>query len=278
MHERMGTLRRGEAPFTAAGGPRRRALPFFVVLVSCGVVLLFAAASSASGPSIEAAGGGYGYGGYYWNPSSAEVAPGGTVSFKNASGVVMHGVSWTSGPESPSCSGVPKEGKTSWSGSCSFAQAGTYKFICPVHPTEMTGTITVSSGGTTTPPPPPGESPPSLLNGPPRQAVRLARSQHGATVRGSVDLAQAGAGGRLEVDLLTGRASLRLSGPAGTVRVGRLLRSGLRAGLVPFAVSLKAPARRALRRHGRLALTVRLIITPAVGEALKLTRGLVLHA
>jgi plastocyanin len=267
----MGASGRGEA----ASRPARRAALLAAAFGGAGA-LIFATASPAEGPVIEAAG--PGSNGYYWRPASASVTPGGTVSFKSTSGVVPHGVTWTSGPESPSCAGVPiDEGQTSWSGSCTFAQAGTYAFKCPVHPTEMTGTITV--GTSSAPPPPPGGSQPeSPLDGPVSQALRLARSQRGAAVRGSIALSQAAAGGRLEVDLLARRAALFGSGGAGKLRVGRLVRSSLRAGRVSFAVSLKRVARRALRRHRRLALTVRVTVVPPHGETLKLTRGVVVHA
>src|SRR6478735_3923108 len=102
------------------------------LLLGCALALPFAAGSSADVPAIEAAG--PGGSGYFWKPSTATVGIGGTVSFKNGSGVVPHGVTWTGGPEKPSCSGVPVEQeKTSWNGTCTFAQAGTYAFVCTVH-------------------------------------------------------------------------------------------------------------------------------------------------
>lgn len=283
----MGALRRGEPGFRVVRRQNlaqssllaplrlvRRHLLLSAVLGSA-AALLSAAPSVAEGPTIEAAGGAYG--GYYWSPSSAEVGGGGAVAFRSASATVPHGVTWTGGPETPSCSGVPiDEGRTSWSGSCTFTQPGTYAFRCYVHPTEMTGTITVSSSGTvtTSPPPPPAESP---LNGPAAQALELARAQRGS-VRGSIELSQAAAGGRLEVDLVARRSALLGAGHRGTMRVGRLLRSYLRAGRASFAVPLKPPARRALRRHKRLALTVTVIVTPLEGEAVKLRRAVVIHA
>lgn len=277
----MGTHRGGRGAILGAGRRRRSALrslrPLLPGLLLPAALLGFAAVSSAGAPTVEAAGG---YTGYYWAPSSPEVAAGGTVAFKNAT-AVPHGVSWASGPEAPSCTGVPvNEGKTNWSGSCSFAQAGTYRFYCPVHPTEMTGTVTVSSSGTVTtgPPPPSAESPESVLAGPVSKALVLGRAQSGGQVRGSIALSQAGAGARLEVDLFATRASLLGAGHAGTVRVGRLVRSSPGAGRVSFAVPLKRLARGALRRRGRLRLTVKLVVAPPHGEALKLTRGVVVHA
>lgn len=80
---------------------------------------------------------------YAWTPSSAEVDGGGSVAFKNQT-ANPHGLSWKSGPETPSCTGTPSVGQGNWSGSCTFAQGGTYAFYCPVHPSQMTGTITVN--------------------------------------------------------------------------------------------------------------------------------------
>jgi plastocyanin len=267
--EILGTGRRWRAPVL----PLRAVLP---IMLGTAALFGFTAASSAGGPTIEAAGGAYG--GYSWAPAGAEVAPGGTVAFKNAS-AVLHGLSWTSGPETPTCTGVPiNEGKTNWSGSCSFAQAGTYRFYCPVHPTEMTGTITVSSSGTiTTGPPPSTESPGSVLAGPASEALTLARNQRGGFVRGSIDISQAGVGARLQIGLIAKRAGLLGTARAGTVRVGRLVRPYLQAGRIPFAVPLKRLARRALRLRGRLSLMVKLVVTPTHGEALKLSRGVVVH-
>ncbi|HEY7255865.1 MAG TPA: plastocyanin/azurin family copper-binding protein [Solirubrobacterales bacterium] len=230
-------------------------------------VLHFVTTSTADGPTIESAG--PGSNGYFWRPSTATVGVGGSVSFKSASLSVPHGVRWTGGPESPSCSGVPVEQeKTGWSGSCTFAQAGTYSFVCTVHPTEMKGTITVSSTEVPAgPPPPPGRSSESPLNGAASRALRLAKSQHGSSVRGSIELSPASAGGRLEVLLLAKRGS----------RVGRFSRSSLEAGRLSFAVPLKPRARRSLRASKRLPLTVEVVVTPPGRAALTLKRGVVLH-
>jgi hypothetical protein len=183
------------------------------------------------------------------------------------------------------------EGNTSWSGSCTFAQPGTYAFVCYVHPTEMKGTITVAVGG-----PPPGGSPPgpgetsppsvppgsggepeSPLSGPASSALRLAPRQHGTSVRGSIALSPAGAGGRLEVTLSAPRASLSGAGHAGSARVGEFLRAKVGAGRVPFAVPLDRAARRALRKSTRLSLALRVVVTPPRGNAVTLNRRVMLH-
>jgi hypothetical protein len=192
--------------------------------------------------------------------------------------VIPHGVTWKGVPETPSCSGVPiDEEKTSWSGSCTFAQPGTYAFVCTVHPTEMKGTVSVGSSETPNPPPPSGESSESLLAGRASRALRLAKSQRGSSVRGSIALSQAAAGGRLQIELLARRAALLGAGHPGTTRVGRLVRTSLKAGRVSFTVSLKRLARRALQTKEKLALTARVTVSAPNHQALKLRRGVVLH-
>jgi plastocyanin len=103
-------------------------------------VVGFAAVSSAAGPTIEATSG------LTWNPSTASLHTGESQTFKNPSGI-MHAVNWESSPATPSCTGVPSVGTANWEGTCTFSQPGEYKFFCPVHPTTMKGTITVTNAG-----------------------------------------------------------------------------------------------------------------------------------
>jgi hypothetical protein len=132
----------------------------------------------------------------------------------------------------------------------------------------MKGTIMVTStAAPPAPPPPPGGTPESPLNGSVSRALKLAKSQHGNAVRGSLALSQASAGGRLEVLLLAKRCG----------RVGRLSRSYLKAGRLAFTVPLKPRARRMLRASKKLPLTVQIVVTPPGRAALTLKRGVVLH-
>jgi plastocyanin len=96
----------------------------------------------AAEPTIEVTGNSLAT--YAWTPSTAEIESGGSVAFKNPT-ATPHGLVWESGdPETPSCAGTPSVGQGNWAGSCTFAQGGTYKFYCPVHPSIMRGTVTVS--------------------------------------------------------------------------------------------------------------------------------------
>lgn len=277
---------------------RGRLLLLTAVVLAATVVVLPAVAGSETGPTVEAVNktsGVYAEEHHAWSPTQATVTAGGAVTFRNQSMTVPHGVHWVGGPATPSCSGVPvgtesSASGTGWSGACTFAQAGTYTFYCTVHGAEMTGTITVNAAGPPTPSPAPTPTPTptggpgpegasgSPLAGSASQAVRVLSSQHGKSVRGSVDMSQSGVGGRLEIELLAKGASLARAGRSAQVGVGRLTRSSLYAGILPFSVSLNAKARRALARHRRLALSVRIVLAPLHGPAVTITRAVILRA
>jgi plastocyanin len=275
-------------------------------LLGAGAVVLPAVASSEAAPAIEAVHESGLYGGFRWKPATATVNAPGVVSFSNPSEAVSHGVEWRPGaPTPPSCTaGVPVgTSAKKWSGTCTFSQPGKYEFWCTVHGQEMSGTVTVSASGTTTtttaysPPatsgstsvpgyaPSPPEGSPAGTNGSAfplagsaTRAVKLLSRQRGASVRGSLAISQAGAGGSLEVDLLAKSASLASAGHATQARVGKLVLSHLHAGKLTFSVPLNGRGRTALRRHRRLALSARIAIRPVGGSAVTVTRGVVLHA
>ena len=278
---------------------RRRYLPA-VAALGAAVVVLPTVAGSETAPTIEAGQSEGLYGSFIWRPSTAEVSSGGTVSFANPSAGVMHGVVWNSGdPETPSCSGIPiDEGRTSWKGTCTFTRPGTYSFHCFVHPTEMTGSITVAANGTvttttTTPtttttsmtttstspststgPTPAGEP----LAGPALVGSPIVRSsQRGGSVKGSLEVSKAGAGDRLEIDVFANSGALAAVRHSAPVRVGRLVRSSVGAGRLAFAVKLDAKALKAIRRHQHLALRVKITLTPPHGSPLTITRAVAEH-
>jgi hypothetical protein len=224
---------------------------------------------------------------------SVTIASGGTITFidhvSTAAAVVWMG-------SAPTCTGVPTSAMAGWEGKCTFATSGTYKFesstlfkesgYTPIDYTKYeivvegsttpttTGTTGTTTTTTTTTPPPSPESP---LAGSESQAVKVAKSQHGGSVKGSINLSKAAAGDRLEVDLLTQSASLAKAKHSARVRVGRYVRSSLSAGKLSFSVKPNAKARRAIRRRHRLALTVEIVLTPASGEALTITRSVTVH-
>ncbi len=284
---------------------RKRFLLGVAVLLVGALVILPAVAGSETSPQIEAVNstGVYNEQLHHWSPSHASVGEGASVTIANPT-TVPHGVRWFSGPATPSCSaGVPvgtdetASGKE-WSGTCTFATAGTYTFYCTVHGPAMTGVVTVAANGAVTPgapstPPASGgagttgtpgagdsgaaNAPGSPLDGGAVHAIKLASLQHGKAVHGSIRVSTAGAHGRLEVDLLARSAALRSAARSARVGIGRLVRFPLTAGKVPFSVALSAKAKGALKRRGHLAVTVKLVLKPAAGAAVTVTRSVLMR-
>lgn len=282
-----------------------RRLALVLCTLAAAFVVLPALASSETSQTVNALGGEEGVYKYppYWSPHEVNVQAGGHVTFANASTSVKHGIIWT-GP-APTCDASVPVGaggaKTNWSGACTFSQPGEYAFYCSFHGPEMSGKIVVQANGTITPEPGPGSPevplyPPSSGGGSSSgsggggsagpggslfaggaHALRLAAVQHSPSVHGSIDIASGGAGGKLEVALFARGASLAaVHRPAG-VRVGRLLRSSVRAGVVSFTTLLNARGRAALHRRHRLALTVQIVLTPVAGAPASVTRSVVLR-
>jgi plastocyanin len=275
---------------------RKRLLFPVAALLSAAVVVLPTIASSETSPETVEAENKPGSGIYSeetraWHPSQVTVSAGGVVKFSNPYSTHVHGLKFTGA--TPSCTGIPAAaseeiGATDWHGECTFSAPGTYTFICTVHPTEMKGTITVIAAGTPAPGPTPtpttpattpvASSPESPSGSPLLGSPSLRSSQHGSSVHGSVKVSKAAVGGRLEVDLLASGASLAMRGHSAQARVGRLVRSSLYAGSVSFAVPLNAKGKGALRRKRRLALTVKIVLTPLHGASASTMRSVVLHA
>jgi plastocyanin len=276
---------------------RRRYL--WLVAVSALTFVLAPVIASSEPLPVEAINEGGGFYGetHRWSNVPQTINAGEKVTFSNP-GEVPHGVEWRSAVK-PACEeGAGKvpvgttfsASGTKWSGKCTFSQAGSYLFYCTVHGAAMSGTITVNASGTTTAtttpttttttttgttPPPGSESSP--LEGPASKSVQFAKSQHGDSVRGTVNLAQSAVGGRLEADVFAQSALLAKAKQRSPVRVGQLVRSRLGAGRLHISVALNAKARRALKRHRRLALTVKIVLTPASGEALSINRTVIQH-
>ena len=112
-------------------------------------------------------------------------------------------------------------------------------------------------------------SPPA---GRPFNAISLGRSQRGTTVEGSVRLSDATTGRTLEIDLRATARSLGRSG-LGTVRVGRLIRTGVRPGTARFGVALDAAAKRAQRASGGLSIAVVLSVQVSGRPAVSVSRS-----
>ncbi len=227
--------------------------------------------------------------------SKVTIASGGSVTFVDSK--TAANIAWTG--TVPTCESAvpvaPASPETGWEGKCTFATSGTYKFESSTLWPEYTkyevvvegsaiapSTGTTGEGGskgastpgiTTSGPAPAGESPTgSPLSG----APRISSSQRGSTVKGSLELSKAGAGDRLEIDLIATTASLAKAGHATQV-VGRFVSASVSAGQRSFSVTLNTKARRALKRHHHLALKVKITLTPVYGETTSVTRSVTLH-
>jgi plastocyanin len=154
-------------------------------------------------------------------------------------------------------------------------------------PTTTTPTATTPTATTATQPSGDGAATgaaatattPGSLEGPPPAGsyplatLAPANAQHGDAVHGKVQIPAADGGARLEVELLAqGASPARVKRPGS--RVGRLVRSSVPAGTVSFTVPLDAAAKRALRHGHKLALIVKIVLTPVHGAAVTLTRSL----
>jgi plastocyanin len=105
--------------------------------------------------------------------------------------------------------------------------------------------------------------------------LRVAALPRVARVRGSVDVARPGS--RLSVTLFVRRSALGRRG-SGLVATARLARARVPAGRISFALRLDTSARRALARRGRLAVTVRIVVSPVAGPPFSATRRVTLRA
>jgi hypothetical protein len=213
------------------------------------------------------------------------IAAGGSITFvdsKTAANLAWAGAAPACEPGVPVAPTAPRTG---WEGKCAFATPGTYKFesstLWPEY-TRYEVVVEGSAGGTTgeggskassTPgTTPAGGSPASPLSGSPK----IGRAQRGGAVKGSVQISDAGAGGRLEVSLIATAASLGGTGHGARV-VGRFVSASVAAGRRSFSVKLDAKAKRALERRRHLALKVEITLTPVNGEATTLTRSVALQ-
>jgi plastocyanin len=146
----------------------------------------------------------------------------------------------------------------------------------PTTPTTPVATTSTQPSGGAPPVTTPGPGPRTPLPGI-APTLALASTQHGAAVHGAVQIPAADAGARLEVELLAARASLAKAKRSSRLRVGRLVRSAAPAGSVSFTVALDAAAKRALRHRHKLALTARIVLTPAHDAAVTIARSVLLR-
>jgi plastocyanin len=240
-----------------------------------------------------------------YNPASVTIAPGAMVDFSEA-GTYKHDVHFT-GPEPWSCTGsttqigpsgsdstLPTVSNSSWTGTCTFTQAGTYTFKCDLHnftgtiyvgtspPTTTGTTTTTTTTGTTPTTTTPGYPSPTVTGSTPTpsgptggnaaaSSLQLPAVQHGTTVKGTVTIASGGSD--FEADLLGSTSQLARS----TV-VGKTVKHGVGAGTLHFRVTLNKRGRAALKRHRRLALKLVVTVRGPGGARSSLSRSITLRS
>lgn len=267
---------------------RARHLSLYLAALAAGVVAAFAVSAAANGggappppaASVTAKDN-------YWEvngapASTATIAAGGSVTFSYPAGSDDHNAHFTVSQPSSCTPALPAmPAPPGWSAACSFVTPGSYPFICERHPSSMKGTVEVlDPAGTppTTPPPQtgPGTTPPGSTTpgGSPTQptapSFKIARRQRGNVLRGSVTTPVAGS--RIVITaFVSNRALVKRPRRTKKVPVGSQRKSSTTAGRTRFALKLNAVARGALARRGRLAVELRIVVTPPGGRATRTT-------
>jgi hypothetical protein len=137
----------------------------------------------------------------------------------------------------------------------------------PTATATQAATFTPTVTATPAPSVAPAARPSPAPAGPAASAPQVARNQRGSGVRGSIVVARAGS--RVQVDVLAKASALGGRGSK-PVSVGRFTKSAP-AGKLSFSIPLNAKAKKALRK-GKLALTIKITVTPSSGDAFSATR------
>jgi plastocyanin len=264
--------------------PRKRYLLSVVVVAVLGASLLGDPAHGQALPSAAIVATDFQFSAIDGGPPNVVVAAGGNVDFAYPTGASSHNVVFkgkqpsvcgiSQGPDSGSSAPLPSAPTgPGWEGGCRFDAAGAYSFYCDMH-ASMTGSVTVVAAGTA-PPPPSAPVPLPTPVEPPASSLRVASPQHGVAVRGSVRVRSRGS--RVLARAFARRGALVGGASTRQVAVGRSLRSSVGPGRAAFSVRLSATARRALRRNGRLSISLRLTVTPPAGDSYTATRAVVLR-
>jgi plastocyanin len=199
--------------------------------------------------------------------SSVTIARGGTVSFSYPKGSSLHNVRFDTQPTS--CSGMPAlPAGPGWSGSCRFDSPGTYSFYCGQH-YFMTGKVEVVDPNA----PPTGTTgPPGGVVGPP--SVKVARRQVGTVIRGTVTTP----GGPSKIAVTAFARKRAVAARAKRVKVGSVRKTSKGTGSTAFRLPVNRAARKAIHRRHRLALTIRIAVTPPDGYPTTRSMAVVLRA
>jgi plastocyanin len=184
-----------------------------------------------------------------FTPPAVTVLQGETVTWNNVSG--SHNVHFDDGFTEPNMLAAP------WTVSRPFPTVGTFSYLCEVHPSEMTGTVTVQAPGGT---PGPGPGPPPVTADKVKPTLKLSGRTKQKVLRQRAVLV------RVEVNEASTVAARGTVSVPGADKVFRLKKASkqLAAG-AKTTLKLKLPKqasrsfRRALARRARL--TARLTVT-----------------
>jgi plastocyanin len=243
---------------------RARQLPLCIAALAAGTALALAVASADAGAPATASitakdpysfdnGNG---------ASSVTIATGGTVSFRYPKGSSLHNVRFATQPAS--CSGMPDApAGPGWSGSCRFDSPGTYSFVCGQH-YFMTGEVRVVDPN----------APPTGTTGPPASpSVKVKRRQVGTVVRGSVTTPE----GPSTIAVTAFAPKRAVAARAKRVKIGSVRKTSKGTGATAFRLRVNRAARKAIRRRHRLAVTIRIAITPPYGYTTTKSMAVVLR-
>ncbi|MDA0182400.1 plastocyanin/azurin family copper-binding protein [Solirubrobacter phytolaccae] len=220
-------------------------------------------------------------------PAESTVAVGGAVRFDYAEGDEVHNVNFANRSVTctqlagrrtgPTGSVLPASSEgPGWTGTCTFPGPGVYRFICDDHngmdgkvtvanpdgtlPVEATPTPTPTATplpGAATPTPPPGGGPADTTAPPTSGAtapkLTLAATQRGIAVAGSIK------GGSTSATV-TVETLAALKAKAKPVRVGRASYTVAPGATKKFTLPLSAKGKSALRKLGKLKVTLRFTV------------------
>jgi plastocyanin len=216
-----------------------------------------APAAAAQAPAVQAVDGteadGYNN---RWAPAAVTIKAGETVTWSFAGTTVFHnvassGTNWSFRNGNPAVAPPPA--------SFTFATPGIYAYVCEIHATTMTGTVTVTDAGGTPPPPPPppppseqpwsnDQEPPSVFEVADDQPPALTRVRVRRTARGARVRFRLSEPGRVTIGFKRGRRMVRTK----RVRAREGMRTVRVRGLRPGRYRVEVRARDLAGNRSRL--------------------------
>jgi plastocyanin len=141
-------------------------------------------------------------------------------------------------------------------------------------PTPTTGGSTTTKTGTS------GKPAPSPLTGSAGNSIKIATTQSGNQVRGTLKISAAGRGGHVLITVLASRSGLKHGASHGKqlVTLASKRVNGLRPGTAKFTVTVGGTGRKALTTYRRLATIVEIKVTAPGSKTVTYSKSVVLRA